>query len=295
MSLPTHTNTTCTHLQEHVQHQLADYLEEKRNRFPRFYFVSDPVLLEILSQSSDPHAIQSHLTSVFDSIDRVVFDQRQHNEIVSMVSQEGEQVVLSDPVFTVGPVEDWLNVLEAAMMTTVKDIIRKCSVEACEPLDFDLLGFIGRYPAQVSLLGIQFRWTREAEEALYRARHTGDRKALPDARKRFEGLLVELTELTQDSQLSKLDRRNIETLITIQMHQRDVFDELYEDKQRLLKDPNKRVDVGPECFDWQKQLRFYWQEDIDECVVSITDQEFQYSYEYLGCKERLVITPLTDR
>ena len=265
---------------EFCQKSLTGYLECKRAVFPRFYFVSDPVLLEILGQASDCHTIQPHLSSIAENIDELEFSQRDYDHVLAAISREGEKIPLEGNLKAVGNVENWLGELLVVQQKSLHQIIRVASMQIKEE-DFNLLTYLYESIAQVGLLALQFLWTSDAEEAMLTIKY--NKTIMTDTAKKFLSILNMFIDQTTKP-LTKYEVIKFETLITIHLHQKDIFDDLV-----------KLHIKSPSDFEWLKQSRFYFNEEEDRTQCNITDVINVYQNEFIGCQDRLVITPLTDR
>lgn len=56
---------------ESLEKKLINYLERKRKSFPRFYFISNDDLIEILSQAKDFDKVQGHMNKLFDAVKKI--------------------------------------------------------------------------------------------------------------------------------------------------------------------------------------------------------------------------------
>ncbi|XP_030213444.1 dynein heavy chain 1, axonemal [Gadus morhua] len=260
----------CNKLLEQVQKGLSEYLETKRGAFPRFYFLSDDELLEILSQTKDPTAVQPHLRKCFENIARLKF--QADLQITHMYSGEGEEVELLQPVRPSGNVENWLREVERSMKASLRDNIHRSLLAYPEQPRTD---WVLSWPGQVVIAGCQVFWTTEVSEALER----GDlsHRLYPE----LQTQLGDLVQLVRGG-LSKMQRAVLSALIVIEVHSKDVVAKLVEEGVSSVND-----------FEWISQLRYYWAKE--DLYVRAVNAEFLYGYEYLGNSGRLVITPLTDR
>nr|CAD7423389.1 unnamed protein product [Timema monikensis] len=278
---------------------LTEYLETKRLAYPRFYFMSVPDLLDILSNGNQPVLVARHLSKLYDSMCKLKFrvvDGRTTKLAEGMYERDGEYVEFFGECECAGKVEVWLNRLTDTMRRTVRhylgDAVVTYEERSRESWVFD-------YPSQIALCGTQIWWATEVSIAFARLEEGYELAVRDYQRKQIQQLSALISMLLGDLSLS--DRNKIRNICTIDVHSRDVVAKLIAMK----------VDSSS-AFLWQSQLRHRsvdqvyqlglpfarvhrWDTRYKDCFCNICDAQFRYSHEYLGNTLRLVITPLTDR
>ncbi|KAL3319655.1 Dynein heavy chain 6, axonemal [Cichlidogyrus casuarinus] len=278
-------------LLEQIHKCLEAYLESKRAIFPRFYFLSNDELLEILAQTRNPLAVQPHLRKCFDAIAKLQFgianpnrdpkEEIQYNtDIHAMISPEGEVVSLGKGLKARANVEDWLGKVEEAMFGNLRKSLKNCIADYTE---MNRMTLFKTHPNQVVLTVEQIYWAKEITEILERDEVHERVEGIQEYEQKCFSNLSELAAMVR-GELPKLVRSLLGAMITIDVHSRDIVSEMVVAKVDSIRN-----------FDWQRQLRYYWDLEANNCIVMMSISTYWYSYEYLGASPRLVITPLTDR
>ncbi|KAJ3608419.1 hypothetical protein NHX12_025466, partial [Muraenolepis orangiensis] len=257
---------------EEILKGLNTYLEMKRLYFPRFFFLSNDELLEILSETKDPLKVQPHLKKCFEGIAKLEFTEDQ--EITGIVSSEGETVPFSEhlrPSEAKGMVEKWLLQVENMMMRSVRDVVHQGLLQYAE---VPRKQWVLQWPGQVVICASSIFWTSEVSEAI-------QENTLPAYLEKCNAQITDIVDLVR-GKLPGGARMTLGALTVIDVHARDVVAKLAEDRVSSLN-----------AFAWISQLRYFWEDD--GVMLRMITTARAYGYEYLGNSPRLVITPLTDR
>ncbi|EKM83644.1 hypothetical protein AGABI1DRAFT_50984 [Agaricus bisporus var. burnettii JB137-S8] len=273
-----------------IQKALGEYLERERSSFPRFYFVGDEDLLEIIGNSKDILRIMKHLKKMFAGISTVLLDE-DLTQIQGMASREGEEVRFSEPILLKDypKINDWLARIETMMRVSLAELLCEAVSElqtfygnvSSELSKNDFMTWLEKYPAQLVTLAIQVAWTSSVETSLEaRLAPEGPLDTIRQALDLLADIVLE--------ELSPVTRRKCEHLITELVHQRDVMRSLI--SQRVFDN---------QSFSWLSQMRFYLDRSVENALdrlsINVAETSFPYGWEYLGVPDRLVQTPLTDR
>ncbi|OXA50597.1 Dynein heavy chain, cytoplasmic [Folsomia candida] len=268
-----------------IQKALGEYLERERSSFPRFYFVGDEDLLEIIGNSKNIARLQKHFKKMFAGVSSVILNEDQ-STIMGIASREGEVVIFLNPVIvTDQKVNEWLSAVEREMRLSLATSLAKAVNEVAqfnEKIDPKLfMEWVDRFPAQLINLAAQIWWCDGVEGAI------GTKGKVEGVVKRVEATLTVLADSVLHEQPA-LRRKKLEHLINEFVHKRTVTRHLLTSGVSNNK-----------AFEWLRQMRFYFdpnQPDVlKKLSIHMADAKFNYGFEYLGVQEKLVQTPLTDK
>lgn len=126
--------------------------------FPRFHFISDSVLLSILSAANSVESIQPYLTSMFGNMAALTvthlddINQGPQAVISSVTSIEGEELMLVRHVPMVGDVESWLG----GVVQEVQETLKEYTADAIHSYaDTALEDFVQKVCVCLCVLGVQ--------------------------------------------------------------------------------------------------------------------------------------------
>ncbi|XP_072161423.1 LOW QUALITY PROTEIN: dynein axonemal heavy chain 6 [Bemisia tabaci] len=309
----------CNLILDTIMHNLEAFLQSKRASFPRFYYLSNEELLNILSQVSatanNPHVVEDCIQKCFHAISKLGFKKastakpelREKTnkyckivalEVSSVHSPECEKFNLHKYITDVmfysnhsiarfqcvkarGNVEYWLEKLEETVAQTLQRDIQR-TVEDFQK--HSLTEWLSYIPVQVLIVSIRIIWNRHVLK-IFHSNHDRDAvlRELNQLNEYYSEILDEMVDAINKTGCN-LMRRSINSLILVILNLRDTITVMVDENAGSEQD-----------FVWLRQLKYFWCEVSKKCNLRMAHASLRYCYEYLGVPRRIAVTSVTDR
>lgn len=260
---------------------LFEYLDKQRDLFPRFFFVGNDDLLELLGCSSNFTLINKHINLMFTGIGSLVFD-AEKTLVNAIMSPQGEVFELTNPVTLnkLSSLADWMTQLELEMKRSVAYSIKNCmEYLQCQDLTdtpLNILDVLRRFPVQATIVALQCQFSTVISS--YR-----DETGLSCYLGKIQVTLKSLKSFVFSSS-DQIDVFRARSLIIEILYHENVVTNMLE-TERDLREPILRLQqlfrLDPEATD-----------ELSSLIVEHGRFKYPYGYEYQGVTERLAVTPL---
>jgi len=300
---------------ETIQKSLVQFLESKRGKFPRFYFLPNDDLLEIIGMGKNPEPLNKHIQKIFNGVVSLEAEPAPKGSsakyyIKSLLAENNEESIELDAGATDGKklevdqnVEEWLGNKESGLIVRMREALQRLFRVVANDTNQNrrirehsyMKQWITGQKGQILVTAAQIEWTKLCHDALGQidkitvnpSSNNHPIKTLKTTYRKKCNIYIDVVEKTPG--LTALDRKKLTALIIIEQHHSEVIDRFFLNKQ-----------IKRTHFDWLSQLRFTLNEpDAAENLFMVTCEQmsavFDYGYEYQGNVPRLVITALTDR
>lgn len=269
---------------------LASFIAEKRNAFPRFYFLSEDDLLELLGQSNKDAVVQRHIKKLFPAINQLGIETKTTGRLICNIrSAEGDTLSLRNPIEITGSVENWLNKLDLEIKATLRASLAEAMREQQQESKSNSItsDSLALYPMQVLCLSRAITFTRNVERAIPAMNLATVSKAIMTEIDQLTNLIASHSEPASNVSL----KLKCKALLLDLVHYASIV--------RLL---IRHHVTNPQDWHWLKQMRFYGHATAtgtdhsgSYIKIRMVYAEFDYSFEYLGNVNKLVNTRLTER
>lgn len=260
---------------ECIYQKLKNYIETKRLCFPRFYFLSDNEIEEILFKPYSLQTSNMYIQKCFENIQKIKINKE--NYIYSIFGDYNEELHLEKSILLniqYDHEEKWLTYFEKEINSTIKNNILQCYKIFNKTFAYNS---IINFPSMAIVCSFQLYWTSE----IYKYFISFDFKVLNFLHSKYINHLNSLINELKNYSIKRL-RNLLMTLIVILIQQKDII--------KLLLDKNITKSTD---FEWIAQLQYYL---IENCIeISTFDITIKYGYEYSYYKQCIINTPLTDR